>query len=51
MVFFATAHGKGPCDGLSGTIKRLARRASLQMGTRQQILTPLAETFLLKDTS
>ena len=41
MVFFAIAHGKGPCDGLAGTIKRLARRASLQMGT-QQILTPLA---------
>ena len=29
-------------DGLAGTIKRLARRASLQVGTRQQILTPLA---------
>ena len=42
MVFFATAYGKGPCDGLAGTIKRLARRASLQIGTRQQILTPLA---------
>ena len=40
--FFATAHGKGPCDRLAGTIKRLARRASLQIGTRQLILTPLA---------
>lgn len=28
--FFATAHGKGPSDGLGGTIKRLATRASLQ---------------------
>lgn len=27
--FFATSHGKGPCDGLGGTIKRLAARASL----------------------
>ena len=40
--FFATAHGKGPCDGLAGTIKILIRRASLQIKTRQQILTPLA---------
>jgi len=28
--FFATSHGKGPCDGLGGTIKRLAARASLR---------------------
>lgn len=26
--FFATSHGKGPCDGLGGTVKRLAARAS-----------------------
>ena len=28
--FSATSHGKGACDGLGGTIKRLAARASLQ---------------------
>ena len=28
--FFATSHGKGPCDGLGGTIKRLTAKASLQ---------------------
>ncbi|KMQ84659.1 hypothetical protein RF55_17363 [Lasius niger] len=28
--FFPTSHGKGPCDGLGGTLKRLAARASLQ---------------------
>ena len=28
--FFATSHGKGPCDGVGGTVKRLAARASLQ---------------------
>ena len=28
--FFATAHGKGPCDGIGGNLKRLARKASLQ---------------------
>lgn len=27
--FFATSHGKGPCDALGGTIKRMATRASL----------------------
>ena len=27
--FFATSHGKSPCDGLGGTIKRLTARASL----------------------
>ena len=43
MVFlFATAHGKGPCNGLAEIIKRLTWRASLQIGTRQQILTRLA---------
>lgn len=28
--FFATCHGKGACDGIGGTVKRLARQASLQ---------------------
>lgn len=27
--FFATSHGKGPCDAIGGTIKRMATRASL----------------------
>ena len=38
--FFATSHGKSPCDGLGGTIKRLVARASLQAVTNNQILTP-----------
>jgi hypothetical protein len=37
--FFATAHGKGPCDGIGGTIKRLAARASLQNIYSGHILT------------
>lgn len=37
--FFATSHGKGPCDGIWDTIKRLAYRHSLQGG---DIQTPLA---------
>ena len=40
--FFATSHGKGPCDGLGGTVKRLVARASLQRPTADQILTPVA---------
>lgn len=35
--FFATSHGKGPSDGLGGTLKRNASRASLQ---GQRITTP-----------
>jgi len=31
--FFATSHGKSPCDGISGTMKRLVARASLQAAT------------------
>lgn len=27
---FASVHGKGPSDGLGGTLKRLAAKASLQ---------------------
>ena len=38
--FFATSHGKGPCDGVGGTVKRLAARASLQRPYEQQIMTP-----------
>ena len=38
--FFATSHGKGPCDGVGGTVKRLAARASLQRLYEDQILTP-----------
>ena len=38
--FFATSHGKGPCDGLGGTVKRLAARASLQRAYDHQIMTP-----------
>ena len=38
--FFATSHGKGPCDGVGGTVKRLAARASLQRPYDKQILTP-----------
>ena len=38
--FFATSHGKGPCDGVGGTVKRLAARASLQRPYENQIMEP-----------
>ena len=38
--FSATSHGKGACDGVGGTVKRLAARASLQRPYDQQIMSP-----------
>lgn len=38
--FFGTSHGKSPCDGIGGTAKRLAARASLQRPVENQILNP-----------
>ena len=38
--FFATSHGKSPCDGIGGTVKRLVARASLQAIVDHHILTP-----------
>ncbi|CAH0551067.1 unnamed protein product [Brassicogethes aeneus] len=39
--FHATSHGKGPCDGLGGNLKRLATRASLQLPASNAIVTPM----------
>ena len=36
-MFFATSHGKSPCDGIGGTVKRLVRRESLQHPYSYQI--------------
>ena len=41
-TFFATSHGKSPCDGLGGTVKRLTARASLQWPQENQILSTTA---------
>ena len=38
--FFATSHGKGLCDGLVGTVKRLSAKVSLQRPCNEQIMTP-----------
>ena len=37
--FFATSHGKSPCDGIGRTVKRLAAKASLQRPIHNQILS------------
>ena len=37
--FHATGHGKGPCDGIGGNLKRLTARASLQDSSKDSILT------------
>ena len=47
--FFATSHGKQPCDGIGGTVKRLAAKASLQRATTQQIMTSIDLLKFCKD--
>ena len=49
--FYATAHGKGPCDGLGATVKRAAVRASLQSTNNKNILTCRDLYEWLKSTS
>lgn len=39
--FFASCHGKGACDGIGGTIKRMATKASLQRPFKGAILNAL----------
>ena len=40
--FFATSHGKGPCDGIGGVVKRHATRFSKQLvkSGQDRLLTP-----------
>ena len=38
---FATSHGKSACDGIGGTVKRLATNVSLMAIEKNHILTPL----------
>ena len=41
-IFFATSHGKSPCDGIGGTIKRITALESLKHPYRNQILSAKA---------
>ena len=37
-TFFATSHGKSPCDGIGGTVKRVTAKTSLHRPLKDQIL-------------
>ena len=37
-IFFATSHGKSPCDGIGGFVKRYVAKRSLQRPLQDQIL-------------
>lgn len=43
--FFATSHGKSPCDGVGGTFKRNARRESLQRRPDEDPLATAEELY------
>ena len=45
--FFATSHGKSPCNGIGGTVKRLSAITSLHRTTNNQILTAPANVRFL----
>lgn len=49
--FFATSHGKGPSDGVGGTIKREARAASLRSIDESLMNTPRDFFVWCKDKS
>ena len=38
-IFFATSHGKSPCDGVGGFVKRYVAKRSLQRPLHDQILS------------
>jgi hypothetical protein len=40
--FFATSHGKGPCDSLGGSVKRMERQAVLSRKAKVQSATEMA---------
>ena len=48
--FFATSHGKSPCDGLGGTIKRKLTIESLSRTKTNPIFTALQAYEFCKDT-
>lgn len=47
--YFPTAHGKGACDGVGGSVKRTAAKASLQLPPNKQILTAVSLYDWLKN--
>ena len=49
-IFFATSHGKQPCDGIGGTVKQLVSHASLKCDLKDQILSPSDMFQFCKET-
>ena len=49
-IFFASRHGKSPCDGLGGTVKQFTTRASLQRPLRDQIVNVDAVFVFYKES-
>ncbi|KAE8736817.1 hypothetical protein FOCC_FOCC017727, partial [Frankliniella occidentalis] len=43
--YFATSHGKGPCDGVGGTLKRHAARESLHRVKNKEPISDAAQFF------
>ena len=48
-VFFATSHGKSPCDGIGGVVKRHVAKRSLQRPLENQILDYKSMIELCRD--
>lgn len=47
--FFATSHGKSPCDGIGAVVKRLTTKASLQRPLAEQITSAAKMYDFCKD--
>ena len=48
-TFFATSHGKSPCDGIGGFVKRYIAKRSLQRPLNNQILNYKSVLELCRD--
>ena len=46
QVFFATSHGKSPCDGIGGTVKRLTARATILAKTTDYTVIILPDDYV-----
>jgi hypothetical protein len=49
--FFATSHGKSPCDGVGGNIKRTVTRHNLHNPYKDQVTTPRELFMAAKEDS
>ena len=49
VFFFATSHGKAPCDGIGGVVKIYVAKRSLQRPLQNRILNYISMTELCRD--